>query len=48
MGEDHIESDIKSGESKPVMPQRSRYAGQLVDVSSRRSIEIQTSGGATQ
>jgi len=40
MRENHTESDIGSGESKLLMPERSRYAGQLVDISSRRSIEI--------
>jgi len=37
-------SDLASGESEVLMPRGSRYAGQAVDVSSRRSIEIQPSG----
>jgi hypothetical protein len=40
MREDHIESDIASDESMPVMSAKSKYAGQPVDVTSRRSIEI--------
>jgi hypothetical protein len=34
-------------ESNPIMPEKSKYAGQLVDVSSRRSIEILSSENAT-
>lgn len=40
MSEDRIESNIGSSETLPTMPKRSRYSGQLIDVSSRRSIEI--------
>ncbi len=40
MSKEQIESNIGSSESMPTMPKKSRYSGQLIDVSSRRSIEI--------
>ena len=40
MRENHIESEIASDESMPVMLAKSKYAGKPVDVTSRRSIEI--------
>jgi hypothetical protein len=41
-------SGLRSSESDILMPRGSRYAGQAVDVSSRRSIEIQPSGGGIE
>jgi hypothetical protein len=40
------DSSLRSGEAEFLMPRGSRYAGQVVDVSSRRSIEIRPSGAA--
>jgi len=41
---DSENSDLQSGGAEVLMPRRSRYAGQAIDVSSRRSIAIQPTG----
>jgi hypothetical protein len=41
MADNRITSEANVEQTLPLMPGRSRYAGQPIDVSSRRSIEIE-------